>query len=88
MSSVSVEDAQSMLLELIHRLSPGEEIVITERDQPVARLIATPAPSRKPRQRQPGSLRGSVLHMAEDFDAPLDEFPFRSAGFNRPDAGL
>ena len=73
MSSVSVEDAQSMLLELIHRLSPGEEIVITERDQPVARLIATPAPSRKPRQRQPGSLRGSVLHMAEDFDAPLDE---------------
>jgi hypothetical protein len=29
-------------------------------------------PRRKPRQ--PGTLKGTVLYMAPDFDAPLDEF--------------
>ena len=72
MSNVRVEDAQGRLSELIQRLGPGEEIVLTEHDQPVARLIAASAKPRKPRQ--PGTLRGSVLYMAEDFDAPLDEF--------------
>jgi hypothetical protein len=39
----------------------------------VARLVHTAtAPTQKPRQ--PGILRGSVVYMAPDFDAPLEEF--------------
>ena len=72
MSNVPIEDVQARLQELIHRLTHGEEIVITEQDQPVARLVDASSAPRKPRP--PGTLRGSVLHMAEDFDAPLDEF--------------
>jgi antitoxin (DNA-binding transcriptional repressor) of toxin-antitoxin stability system len=70
--TVSLKDAQSRLPELIHGLVPGEELVITENDRPVARIVA-PTPS--PRQaRQPGTLKGTVLYMAPDFDAPLEDF--------------
>ncbi|MBV8609682.1 MAG: DUF2281 domain-containing protein [Singulisphaera sp.] len=71
MPTVTIQEAQSKLTELIHRLSPGEEVVITENDQPVARLVAT-IPSRPIRKL--GTLKGTVLYMAPDFDAPLEEF--------------
>lgn len=71
MATVSIEEAQSKLAELIHQLSPGEEVVITENGQPVARLVSAITP--KP-QRKLGTLRGTVLHMAPDFDAPLKDF--------------
>lgn len=73
MTTVTVEEAQANLAELIHRLPPGDEVLITENDRPVARLVVTPSGT-QPQPRQPGSMRGSVLHMAADFDAPLDDF--------------
>jgi len=73
MSTVSIQQAQNELSSLIHELSPGDEVIITENDQPVARLIPAAAPPQK-KPRQPGTLRGSVLYMAPDFDAPLDDF--------------
>jgi antitoxin (DNA-binding transcriptional repressor) of toxin-antitoxin stability system len=35
MSTVSVQEAQAKLSELIHKLKPGDEVVITENNQPV-----------------------------------------------------
>jgi prevent-host-death family protein len=70
--TVSVDEAQARLRELIENLAPGQEVVITENQQPVARLVPAAAPHRKPRQ--PGTLRGTVLHMAADFDAPPEDF--------------
>lgn len=71
MSPITIQEARANLDELIHRLSPGEEVVITENDQPVAKLVATQAPPRKiPKL---GTQRGSVLSM-EHFDDPLDDF--------------
>jgi antitoxin (DNA-binding transcriptional repressor) of toxin-antitoxin stability system len=72
MAPLSIQQAQSSLSELIQRLAPGEEVVITENDRPVARLVAENRPARAPQP--PGFLRGSVLYMAPDFDAPLDDF--------------
>jgi len=70
---ISIQEAQTKLAELIHDLHEGAEVVITEHNQPVARLLpAAGAAQRTPRQ--PGTLRGTVLHMAPDFDAPLDDF--------------
>jgi antitoxin (DNA-binding transcriptional repressor) of toxin-antitoxin stability system len=70
--TVSLEEAQLHLAELIERLTPGEEIVITRADQPVAKLISQKALPQKPRQ--PGTLKGAILYMADDFDAPLEDF--------------
>lgn len=72
MPTISIADAQSNLARLIQGLAPGEEIVITENDRPVATLTATNPVVGSPRP--PGFLRGSVLYMAPDFDAPLDDF--------------
>jgi prevent-host-death family protein len=72
MSSLTVQEAQARLSELIHNLQPGDEVVITENDQPVARLVSTGQRQQTPRR--PGTLRGTVQYMAPDFDAPLDDF--------------
>ncbi|HEV3143302.1 MAG TPA: DUF2281 domain-containing protein [Gemmataceae bacterium] len=67
---VSVDEAQVTLKELIRNLTPGEEIVITDNQQPVAKLIG----AAKPVERKLGTLQGTVLYMAPDFDVPLDDF--------------
>jgi prevent-host-death family protein len=72
MTTISIEEAQAKLPDLIHRLHSGDEVVITENNQPVARLVHAAAESQQPRQ--PGALRGSVVYMAPDFDAPLKDF--------------
>lgn len=73
MPTVTLQQAQAVLPDLIHRLAPGGEIVITENDRPIARLLTTDkldTPRRIPRL---GTLRGSVLSM-EHFNDPLDDF--------------
>jgi antitoxin (DNA-binding transcriptional repressor) of toxin-antitoxin stability system len=68
--SVSLEQAQADLSGLISRLQTEGEILITDDSLPVARLVATP----KPGERKLGTLAGSVIYMAPDFDAPLEDF--------------
>ncbi len=72
MTTVTLEEAQVLLAKLIEQLQPGEEIVITRDQKPVARLIAEAKPERPPRRM--GTLKGTVLYMAADFDAPLEDF--------------
>ena len=73
MTTVTIQEAQSTLTDLIHRLSSGEEVLITENDQPVARLVHAAAVANR-KARQLGTMKGSVLYMAPDFDAPLEDF--------------
>jgi len=54
-------------------LAPGEEIVITENQQPVAKLVSE-QPKTKPSRPGPGVCKGEILYMAPDFDAPLEDF--------------
>ena len=72
MTTVSIHEARTKLAELIHGLQAGEEVIITDNDQPVARLVAVPGvPQRKPRQ--PGTAKGVLLIHVED-DTHLDDF--------------
>jgi antitoxin (DNA-binding transcriptional repressor) of toxin-antitoxin stability system len=72
MTTITIQEAQANLRDLIHALPPGGEVLITEDDRPIARLSLPAESSKLPRQ--PGTMKGSVLYMAPDFDAPLDEF--------------
>jgi antitoxin (DNA-binding transcriptional repressor) of toxin-antitoxin stability system len=71
MVSVRIEEAQARLAELIDGLQAGEEVLITRGTEPVAKLIAATAGGST---RAPGLLRDQILYMAEDFDAPLEDF--------------
>jgi prevent-host-death family protein len=70
MVQFSIHEAKAHLSELIERATLGEEIIIAKGNKPVAKLMALGSPTRK---RKPGSAKGK-LWMAEDFDAPLEDF--------------
>ncbi|HKV38710.1 MAG TPA: hypothetical protein VJX67_05830 [Blastocatellia bacterium] len=65
-STVTVQEAQACLEELIARLEPGDEMVITKNDLPVARLVAERRSER--RERRPGSAVGKFFVHSEDDD--------------------
>ena len=71
MSTVTLEEAQARLPQIIERLQPGEEIVITRDQKPVARLLAEERPKRKPRQ--PGNCKGMLTIVADD-EEHLNDF--------------
>ena len=71
MSQIAVEDAARHLSEIIKRGAAGEEIVLTEDDRPVAKLVPLPA-ANPPVKR--GYAKGHVLYMAPDFDATPEDF--------------
>jgi prevent-host-death family protein len=69
-TTLPLEEAQARLPELIEHLAPGDEIVITQKGQPVAKLIGN-RPARKPRQ--PGNCAG-MLTIAQEDDEHLEHF--------------
>lgn len=72
MKTVTLEEAQSHLAEILEKLPPGEEVVLTRNDKPVATIRATSPPTRETPQL--GTLKGTVLHVAPDFDAIPEGF--------------
>ena len=61
--SISIEEAQATLPDLISKLGPGEEVVITKDDQPVAELRSLAAGKPQPRF---GSCKGMLTIVTED----------------------
>ncbi len=70
-ATISVEEAQINLKDLIHHLAPGEELIITENQQPVAKLVSGSVKQRQPRKA--GSAKG-MLVILEDDDEHLQDF--------------
>lgn len=69
MTTVTLEQAQAQLPDLIDKLAEGEEVVITRDDRPVAQLI--PAPKERPRVVL-GRCKGMLTIHAEDDDHLAD----------------
>lgn len=62
-----MHEAKTHLSRLLARVSMGEEVVITNRGEPVARLVPIP-----PKRRRLGMDRGRFT-IPDDFDAPLPD---------------
>jgi len=71
MTSVTLEEAQKNLPDLLARLQPGEEFIISDRGQPLAQVKKA---ERTAWPCKAGSYKKAGFWMAPDFDAPLDEF--------------
>jgi prevent-host-death family protein len=80
MNTITLTEAQARLADLVHGLSPGEVLTITENDRPIARLVPVPlVRQRLPRPRPPvtgvpraGQYEGRLV-VPDDFKEPLDE---------------
>jgi prevent-host-death family protein len=67
MKQVSVRRAKAQFSKLLQHVAAGEEICITNRGVPVARLVPVAARDRK---RSQGAY-GDTIKIAHDFDGPL-----------------
>ena len=66
MPQFNIAEAKARLSELVQKAMMGEEVVIARDHKPLAKLV----PIERARQkRAPGSGKGQILFMAEDFDA-------------------
>jgi prevent-host-death family protein len=70
MQTVSIQQAQHRLYELIHSTIHGDDVLITEHGEPVVKLVAV---KRHGKFRKFGSAKG-LIRIAEDFDEPLEDF--------------
>ena len=71
MNTVSLEEAQARLPDLIHRLTAGEELVMTRNQWPVARLW--PRNKSRWKARKAGNCKGMLAIVAND-DQHLRDF--------------
>jgi len=71
-ASISVEEAAHSLQAIIGNLAPGEEVILTQNQLPVAKIVAEPVQTGV--RPAPGLGKGAILYMAPDFDEPLEEF--------------
>ncbi len=73
MATVTVKEAKLRLEELLQGLNPGEDIVVTEKNRPIARIVSVENKPIHSGARRLGFLPGSVKQLADDFDAPMDD---------------
>tara|TARA_R110002167_G_scaffold229703_1_gene434912 strand:+ start:379 stop:594 length:216 start_codon:yes stop_codon:yes gene_type:complete len=64
---ISIDDAQGKLKDLIAGMAPGAELVITDHELPIAKLVAEPAKlANQHAKRRGGQLKGQIA-IAPDF---------------------
>ena len=67
---LTLKEAQARLPDLIHNMSPGDEVSITEQNRTVAKLIISAVEAPRPLA---GRGRGTLIVLAED-DEHLEDF--------------
>jgi len=67
MTTATRQEVQARLPAILAEMKPGEELLITDNEQPVARLVRTP------RERKLGSAVGKLVILQED-DEHLEDF--------------
>ena len=68
--TVEVQQSQTYLQELLLLVSSGSEIILTQGDTPVARLVPITTSTATPRI---AGLHLNAIQMSDDFDEPLSE---------------
>lgn len=68
--TISIEQASAQLEGLVRALGPNDEIVLTDNDKPVARIVASDVRSK----RTPGAWKGMLTVVKEEDDSHLDDF--------------
>jgi len=67
---VSIKDAKNQFPQMLDRIAIGEEVIITDKGEPVAKLVPMPATTKKPKGFKFGSAKGE-FSVPDDFNDPL-----------------
>lgn len=67
MLTLTIEEVQARLPELIHNLSLGDEVVIIENNQPVAKLVSASPQPRAGLRPPPGLGKGFITSAFKEF---------------------
>lgn len=71
MSRFNIAEAKAHFSELVNKAMLGEEVIISRDNKPLVKLVPVEPPKGP---RKPGSGKGQILHIAEDFDATPEAF--------------
>ena len=71
MTQLNIAEAKAHFSEIIQKALLGEEIIIAKGHRPLVKIVPLSTTGNK---RKPGSGAGQLQYMADDFDAPLDDF--------------
>ncbi len=76
MTTIDIAEAQTLFTELAQKALKGEEVIFTQNEQPVLRLVSITSKitAVERGKRQPGTAKDLVIYMADDFDEPLEDF--------------
>lgn len=74
MVQVSLDEAKERLSDLIDAASQGETVLIEKEGKEGAQVVQLVVMSKPARRPKFGSAKGIILYMADDFDAPLEDF--------------
>lgn len=69
--NVNIAEAKAHLSALVQKALTGEEVVIARDNKPLVKLVPLEPVAGK---RQPGSAKGKILFVADDFDQTLGDF--------------
>jgi prevent-host-death family protein len=67
---VPVDEAKNRFPDILDRLAIGEEVVLTDAGEPVAKLVPMPTTTRKRKKFKFGSAKGEFT-IPDDFNDPL-----------------
>ena len=67
---VSITEARDRFPDMLDRIAIGEEVVITDEGEPVAKLVPIPSKTKKRRKFRFGSAKGEFT-VPDDFNDPL-----------------
>jgi prevent-host-death family protein len=69
MAQFNIAEAKARFSELVPKAVLGEEVIVAKDNKPMVKIVPL-----RPASRQPGTAKGQILHIAPDFDAPLEDF--------------
>jgi prevent-host-death family protein len=67
---VSIKDAKNHFPHMLDRIAIGEEVIITDKGEPVAKLVSMPTTTKKRKKFKFGSAKGE-FSVPDDFNDPL-----------------
>lgn len=72
-TTLAVENITLTIPELLATMSPGDEVVLTRNQLPVAIILSEVATLPQWQRPGPGLCKGMIAYMAPDFDAQLED---------------